>query len=368
MGVLTAQSEKADYYHPESPVRPSPRQFIMGNNSADQFFPRSSRTHSRVPTDLHDRQPRGRMPSSTGYLTIAIMIAVGLFFALWWILVRGGDEAPWLPAGLAASVVLLVALSAREVVMRRAWTRYLLENGINHKATSRRSRESSSRTQKRGFSSSVHSSALRAIQKQSTAADTPGSTPEAHLDVAQLCHDYLSRTDEVIGSGSLGGEKGIAIRAGQERVRALHRHHLMTWARSQSRSLLHEAQQRARMFDKIETATRAMDCIDSAARVYPAEVELNESRNAISEFISSVKVAHWVELAERSAFKGHYRRAIDRYKDALFYLTQGTVKDEVRIAGIEKIEGEIEKLKARLRSSNGKHQRTADSTGQTHEE
>ncbi|HKY43179.1 MAG TPA: hypothetical protein VJM50_08780 [Pyrinomonadaceae bacterium] len=326
----------------------------MRNNSADQFFPRSSRSHSQA-GDLHGRQPRGRMPSSTGYLTVAFIIAVGLFFTLWWILVRGGDEAPWLPAGLAASVVLLVALSAREVVMRRAWTRYLLENGINHKTTSSRRRESS-RTQKRGFSSSVHSSALRAIQKQSTAADTPGSTPEAHLDVAQICHDYLSRTDEAIRSGSFGSEKGIAIRAGQERVRALHKHHLMTWARGQSRALLHEAQQRARTFDKIETATRAMDCIDSATRIYPDEAELNESKVAISEFISSVKVAHWVELAERSAFKGHYRRAIDRYRDALFYLTQGTVKDEVRIAGTEKIEGEIEKLKAQLRS----HQRTSD--------
>jgi hypothetical protein len=75
-----------------------------------------------------------------------------------------------------------------------------------------------------------------------------------------------------------------------------------------------------------------------------------------------------MELAERSAFKGHYRRAIDRYRDALFYLTQGTVKDEVRIAGTEKIEGEIEKLKAQLRANNGKHQRTADATGPTHEE
>lgn len=338
----------------------------MGNNSADQFFPRSSRSHSQAGADLHGRPPRGRMPSSTGYLTVAIVIAVGLFLTLWWILVRGGDEAPWLPAGLAASVVLLVALSAREVVMRRAWTRYLLENGIDHRTSTNRPRESS-RSQKRGFSASVHSAALRAIQKQSTAADTPGSTPEAHLDVAQMCHDYLSRTDEAIRSGSFGSEKGIAIRAGQERVRALHKHHLMTWARGQSRALLHEAQQRARTFDKIETATRAMDCIDSTMRIYPHEVELNESKVAISEFISSVKVAHWVELAERSAFKGHYRRAIDRYRDALFYLTNGTVKDEVRIAGTEKIEGEIEKLKARLRSNNGK-QRTADSTGPTHEE
>ena len=114
------------------------------------------------------------MPSSIGYLVSAIVIAVGLFFGLWWILVSGGDEAPWLPAGLAASVVLLVALSAREVVMRRAWTRYLLENGISQKQTSR-SRSSSGRSQKKGFSSSLHSAALRTIQKESVAADRPGS-------------------------------------------------------------------------------------------------------------------------------------------------------------------------------------------------
>src|SRR6185369_1449415 len=192
----------------------------MGDNSADQFFPRSPRSHSRAPS-------RARMPSSTGYLICAIVIALGLFFGLWWILVSGGDEAPWLPAGLAASVVLLVALSAREVVMRRAWTRYLLENGIRDNSSSR-PREGG-RSQKKGFSASLHSAALRAIQKQSATADRPGSTPEMHLDVAQLCHDYLGSSDEAIRSGSFGSEKGIALRAGQERVRALHRHHLLTW-------------------------------------------------------------------------------------------------------------------------------------------
>ena len=106
------------------------------------------------------------MPSSTGYLTVAFIVAGGLFVLLWWMLVRSGDEAPWLPAGLASSVVLLVALSAREVVMRRAWTRYLLENGI---ADARRKSHSSSssRSGKKGFSSSIHSAALRTIQKQS---------------------------------------------------------------------------------------------------------------------------------------------------------------------------------------------------------
>jgi tetratricopeptide (TPR) repeat protein len=292
------------------------------------------------------------MPSSVGYLISAIAIAVGVFLGLWWILVSGGDEAPWLPAGLAASVVLLVALSAREVLMRRAWTRYLLENGINERPSSRS--RTSGRSQKRGFSSSFHSAALRTIQKQSSAADAPGSTPEMHLDVAQLCHDYLARTDEAIKSGTSISEKGIAMRAGQERVRALHRHHLLVWSKAHSQSLTREAQQRARHFDKIETATRAIDCLNSVLRIYPDEAELSDSRVALEEFIASVKVAHWMELAERSAFKGHYRRAIDRYRDALFYLNQDVVKQEVRIAGTEKIEGEIAKLKARLRDSGPK--------------
>jgi tetratricopeptide (TPR) repeat protein len=304
------------------------------------------------------------MLSSTGYLIGAIVIAVGLFFGLWWILVSGGDEAPWLPAGLAASVVLLVALSAREVVMRRAWTRYLLENGIHEKPSSR-SRQTG-RSQKKGFSASVHSAALRAIQKQSAAAERPGSSPESHLYVAQLCHDYLANAEEAIRSGSHGSEKGIALRAGQDRVRALHRHHLLTWARTQSQLLTYEAQQRARTFDKIETATRALECIDSALRVYPDEAELNESRKAIDEFIASVKVAHWVELAERSAFKGHYRRAIDRYRDALFYLNQDVVKADVRLAGTAKIEAEIERLKARLRSGNDVQQRRPEEPGPNH--
>lgn len=332
----------------------------MGHNSADQFFSSSSR---RSADDFGSRHTRARMPSSAGYLAVAIVIAAGLFFGLWWLLVRSGDEAPWLPAGLAASVVLLVAFSAREVVLRRAWTRHLLDHGINQKHSSRsHSSSSSSRSHKKGFSASLHSAALRAIQKQSTAADLPGTTPDAHLDVAQLCHDYLSSTDEAMRSGRLGSEKGIAIRAGQERVRALHKHHLLAWAKGHARALTYEAQQRARTFDKIETANKALECIDSALRIYPNEAELHESKVAIGEFIASVKVAHWVELAERSAFKGHYRRAIDRYRDALFYLNQEVVKPEARAAGTEKIERQIAELQSRLRSSSDERWSRKDAT------
>jgi hypothetical protein len=284
------------------------------------------------------------MPSSAGYLAGAFVAALALFFGLWWMLISGGDEAPWIPAGLAASVVLLVALSAREVVMRRAWTKYLLEQADPSLRTSgERKRSSSSKTS----TSSALSAASRVIKKQSEEADA-GSSAESHFDVFQLCQEYLATTDEALRSNNLLVDKRMAIKAGQERVRALQRHHLLTWARNSSRSLTYEAQQRSRTSDKIEAANRALHCLESALKFYPEETDLNESGIAIREFIASVKVAHWVELAERSAFKGHYRRAIERYKDALFYLNRETVKDEVRIPGAERIAREIESLQSRL--------------------
>lgn len=287
----------------------------------------------------------------------AFLAALALFFGLWWMLVSGGDEAPWIPAGLAASVVLLIALSAREVIMRRAWTRYLLEQGGEPSARTTGERKSPSR---RSQSSSLLSAAWRVIQQQSLEADAE-SNPESHFDVFHLCQDYLASTDEALRAINLPAEKRIAIRAGQERVRALQKHHLLTWARDSSRSLTYDAQQRARTSDKIEAANRALHCLESALKFYPDELELKESSQAIQEFIGSVKVAHWVELAERSAFKGHYRRAIERYKDALFYLNRETVKEEVRKPGVERIAREIESLQARLRNQkNGRNEMPAE--------
>ena len=286
------------------------------------------------------------MPSSFGYLLAAFVAAIFLFFGLWWTFVSGGDEAPWIPAGLAAGVVLLVALSAREVVMRRAWTRYLLDQG-NEKSA--RASGEHTRPQQKTKASSGMSAALQNVQKHSEEADA-GTSPEAHFEVFHLCQDYLAAADDTLRSNTLSSERRNSIRAGQERARVLQKHHLLTWARDSSRALTYEAQQRARTSERIEAANRALHCLETALQFYPQETELLESSAAIREFTSSVKVAHWVELAERAAFKGHYRRAIDRYKDALFYLNRVAMKEEVRAASTERIEREIESLKARVRS------------------
>ena len=275
----------------------------------------------------------------SGFMTAAAAASAALFFVLWWML--QGEENPWIPAGLAASVVMLVAASAWLAVVRRSRVRYVRDSGEWRGRPMQRSSGNAI------HSTSRHSAALRALHKQSLAADAREVPPQAHRELYDLCSDYLSGTEQALQSPGLPTETRLALRAGQERVRTLQRHHLLTWARGSARSLTHEAQQRVRLYEKVETANRALECIDSALRVYPDEEELKISARAVRDFITSSRVVHWVELAERAAFKGYYRRAIDRYRDALFYLTRDG-RDQDREAGAERITREIESLRARL--------------------
>jgi len=282
-----------------------------------------------------------RAPSVSGFMTAAAAASAALFFVLWWML--QGEENPWVPAGLAASVVMLVAASARLAVARRARTRYVRDQ---------HSREWRGRSMQRPSgkvmqSTSLHAAGLRALQKQSADADARDLPPQAHRDLYVLCTDYLNGAEQALQSPSLPAEGRLALRTGQELVRTLQKHHLLTWARGSARALTHEAQQRVRLYEKVETANRALECIDSALKVYPDEEELKISARAVRDFITSSRVAHWVELAERAAFKGYYRRAIDRYRDALFYLTRDG-PDQDREAGAERITREIDLLRARL--------------------
>lgn len=304
-----------------------------------------------VSSQASQRTQRARMPSASGYMLASGATAVALFFILWLMLTSSGDESPWVPAGLAASVVMLVAIAAREVVMRRAWSRYILEHDRREQSASEGKQRSSSSSSRRNRSVDSYSARLRALQQQSAEANAPGSLPETHLEAYLACQEYVEGADEALRNAAVGNESRVTLRAGQERARSLARQHLLNWARGASRSLTHEAQQRVRVSDKVETAMRALDVIESALKLYPEEAELHDSALAVREFIASAKVSHWVELAERAAFKGYYARAIDRYRDALFYLSRESVKEETRTETAERIGREIEMLRARLKTS-----------------
>jgi hypothetical protein len=276
-------------------------------------------------------------------MVAAIAAAMALFFVLWWMLQT--QENAWLPAGLAASVVVLVAAFAREIVTRRISARYLLDDRAPRDfERGSRSRPANARRPP-SFS---QSEALRVLEQKSAEANGESSLPEAHLNVYQLCGEFLETADKALASPSISAERRLTVRARQERVRSLQKHHMLSWARNSARSLTHQAQQRARLHEKIETANRALDCIDTALTTYPDNEELQRSATAVRDFMTSSRVAHWVQLAQRAAFKGRYRRAIDCYGDALFFLTRAGVERRLEA---EQITREIELLRARIETA-----------------
>ncbi|MBA2341230.1 MAG: hypothetical protein H0V88_12600 [Pyrinomonadaceae bacterium] len=286
--------------------------------------------------------PRRRIISSFAYLTSACALSAALFFAFWWLLRAAGDDSPWLPSGLVASLVLLVAVAAREVVMQRAQTRRVLGHGIGWHGTrdATRGRQAGSTARRTAVAR------LRSLERRLTEAYTMDALPSVHLEAYRLCEEYLSNADEALRRVGVTTEIKAALRAGEERVRVLQKQHLLAWARKETQHLTGKAQRRERMSSKVETAGQALAVLDAALQRYPEEAELRDSALAVREFISSVKITHWIELAERAAFKGKYDQAVERYQDALYYLTRAEMSEETRRDTAARITTEINSINA----------------------
>ncbi|MCA1621689.1 MAG: hypothetical protein LC795_20945 [Acidobacteria bacterium] len=314
----------------------------------------AQRRRARGPAAGARRRPHQhpRMPSTAGYMFAAGGLSLALFWLIWMLLRSDGDEAPWIPAGLAAGFVILCAAAAREVVMRRAWARYTREMELVMGAAEQLRPAPRANTPSNSWPGmQAQVAALRSLQQRLAELDSPNTPPESHLEAYKLCEQYLAGSDETLRSPGGAAEMRAALRSGQERVRALQRKHLLSWARGEATRLTHEAQRRVRHSDKIETAQRALEVLGEALRVYPGEQELVDSSVALRNFIASVKVGQWVEMAERAAFRGMYARAVARYRDALFYLSRAEMSEDARDEAAVRIQREIEMLRARARTS-----------------
>lgn len=292
------------------------------------------------------------MPSTAGYMAVAGGLAIALFWVIWFLLRSNEEEAPWLPAGLAAGFVILAAAAAREVVMRRAWARYTREMDLVMGASDPPRSSAKAKTSSANYSGmQAQVATLRGLQQRLAELDSINTTPEAHHEAYRLCEQYLASTEDVLRASGGPAEMRAALRSGQERVRALQRKHLLSWARGETTRLTHEAQRRVRVSDRIETAQRALEVLDEAMRVYPDEQELRDSSLAVRNFVASIKVGQWVEMAERAAFRGKFERAVARYRDALFYLSRADMGEDARAEAAARIQREIELLRARVHTT-----------------
>jgi hypothetical protein len=280
------------------------------------------------------------LPASNYYI-LAAAAAIAVFFLIWGVLHDGGEETPFIPAGIAASMILALAAVTREVVLRRARNRFIatqrLENSLRQ-FPGRTDHDPTKLTLER------NAAILKEISRKSEAAKVLGRLAESHREVFELCDEYLAKAVRELPNVGAGSPRLAALRRGTTVVGEIHHYHLLQWAEIQSKSFSQDANKNVKLADKLASAQQAVEVIDFALKHYPEDPSLLESVQFLRGFAASIQVSHYIEKAERASFKGNNKRAISLYKDALFHLSRGgAAGDELKIAA-EKINQAIERL------------------------
>lgn len=281
--------------------------------------------------------------STANYYVLAAALAIAAFFLTWAILIEENDALPWMLSGIVAGLVLIAAVVLRSILMRRM-ERHFAPDRMNVNLSTLRKRQNQSNSSK--LSIEKNALILSEIEKKSKAAQVLGKLPEGHLEVFELCEEYLRRNQAELENVGVGSPRLPVLRKSRERIEKLHKFHLLTWASLESRMLIQDAKIQTSAAEKIENSQRALSVLDSAVHFYPNETLLTDSISVVKEFISTVKVEHWIEQAERAAYKQNYKRAINHYRDALYFLARENHRTPEKELIAEKIRAEIEKISA----------------------
>ena len=283
------------------------------------------------------------LPASNYYI-LAGAIGLALFFLSWGILHDGGDETPWITAGIGFSILMVGAVVLRELILRRNRNRYLAQQREfdRHIADAVTRIGEGHRSDK--LTIERNDRIISDIKRKSEAAKVLNKFADAHREVFELCDQYLEINDRESRLIRTGSPRVRALRKGRESVSRFHRFHLLQWAQIETRNMTQEVPGLVETGDKVSALQNALGVIDSALEYYPAERSLVESRLVLSEMLTTVKVSHFVEKAELSAYKGDVKQALSLYRDALFYLGRDNAKSEQRDAAAQRIMFEIDRL------------------------
>ncbi|MBK7393146.1 MAG: hypothetical protein IPI64_07570 [Chloracidobacterium sp.] len=300
----------------------------------------SQRDRRAFQAEYHRRRPFW-MPAMS-YYVLAMAVAAAFFFLVWGILHDNAVETPWVTSGVSASIVLAGAVILREVLLRRARNRFFRHQRAVENA------QSFYGSERRGASKlSVERNAamIKQIRQKSDASKVFSTLSAGHREVFELCAEYLALVDRDLKSINAGSKRLEPLLKGRTKAVEYHRFHMLSWAEIETRTLTNEALTRLDVDEKFKAAQDAINVIDAALTVYPSEQALLDSRELIGEMAVSIKVSHWVEEAERAAFKGDYAGAKSLYRDALFYLGRDNVHNAERERAAIRINQEIERIR-----------------------
>jgi len=294
--------------------------------------------------------PRHRRPfwlPASNYYILSASVAIAFFFLLWGILNDGHEETPWIPAGVGAAVALGSAVIVREIILRDARNRFLasqrrIDESVRGIARRKNDRDPAKLTLER------NAAILHEIARKSEAAKVLGRFSEGHREVFELCDEYLGAVTRELPNVGPGSPRIAALRRGSDVAGRYHYYHMLQWAEIESRTLTQEASRRDKIGGKLESAQSALGVVEFALNAYPHEPTLLDSQKVLLELVSSIKVSDLIEKAERAAFKGNDKRAVDLYQDALFFIQRDKPGADPEV--VDHLNEEIQRLQKRLTS------------------
>lgn len=307
-----------------------------------------NRKNSPFQTTKH-RQPFW-LPALKYYI-LTFSFAIIIFFLIWGILYEGGEESPFVMATLGAGLMFFSSVFIREVVLRKARRKYLLiqkQLDLQLKII----------PPKQKLSLKQNATLLRNIEEKSKAANLFKKIAEGHWEVFLLCREYLELNDRELENAGIGSPRLSALHGGRKMASDLQKRHLFNWAKINTQELVEKSNNHIKVSDKLEAVQKAMTIMKTALKYYPDESSLTESMKALNEYKAKIKVSHWIEQAERQAYKGNIQRANDLYQDALFYLERENIGSQERELIVEQIHRAIKLLnkeKKKVNHSKRKH-------------
>ena len=278
--------------------------------------------------------------SASNYYVMTLAIALAAFFLVLGLL-RDENEESLMPAGIAASAVLVSAVIIRRAIVSKHQMRLQAARQLESNLLSLRTQAPAN---DKKLTIEKNASILNELKRKSEAATVLGKYAEGHREVYQLCGQYLEVVERELRTVNPGSPRIAALRRGREIAEDYHRRHMLKWTEIESTSLLEDAQTAVKNGEKVELADRALTVIGTAASKYPAERKLKDSAVAITEFIITVKVKDLIERAGKAKLKGNTKVATRHFKAALNELDKSSDGEGERVTAKEKIKVELERL------------------------
>jgi hypothetical protein len=257
---------------------------------------------------------------------------------------EGGEQTVLSVVAAVLVSLLLVSVLFREVLLRRRRTAFLrARRRLDENISAARARFATDAVPVK-VSVERNTEIVGKIDRKSRAARELMHVAAGHLEVFEMCDEYLLFNKVQIEAANPGSPRLGSLMQSRESVRRLHHFHLLAWAELESKALTESAAGCASISDRADGARSALTILETALSYYPQDPNLLDSHAAIKDTVFSLDVSSRIEAARTESERGNFDLARAALRETVGLVSASGMNEEARTVLIRRIEKEIERF------------------------